>query len=269
MKEADDFLAECKDLEKLIEPINDHEYLTKTQFNDWSIEDVIGHLHVWNHAALLTLKDRDSFQEFLKFALSHFGEDGSSLPFQYAWLDQNENEIRGRKLFNAWKDLYPKVAANYAEVAPSQRVAWAGPDMTVRSKIIARQMETWAHGQELFDTLGVIRENSDRIKNIAHLGVTTYGWAFRNRGLEPPLPKPYVVLTAPSGAKWEWNEVQKDNAVLGRAIEFCQVVTQTRNVDDTDLETKGETARRWLEIAQCFAGPPAPPPLKGTRFTQN
>ena len=39
-----------------------------------------------------------------------------------------------------------------------------GPDMSARSSISARHMETWAHAQELYDTLGVDRINEDRIK---------------------------------------------------------------------------------------------------------
>jgi len=55
--------------------------------------------------------------------------------------------------------------------------------------------------------------------------------------------------------------------VAGDATEFCQVVTQTRNVADTRLDVKGETAVRWMAMAQCFAGPPEDPPEPGTRHT--
>lgn len=41
--------------------------------------------------------------------------------------------------------------------------------MSARSCITARQMETWAHGQEIFDALGVVRRDGDRIRNVAHL----------------------------------------------------------------------------------------------------
>ena len=58
---------------------------------------------------------------------------------------------------------------------------------------------------------------------------------------------------------------QPNNCVEGRAVEFCQVVTQTRNVADTTLRVVGEPARRWMAIAQCFAGPPENPPAPGAR----
>jgi hypothetical protein len=53
--------------------------------------------------------------------------------------------------------------------------------------------------------------------------------------------------------------------VRGSAVEFAQVVTQVRNVADTDLEVIGSNAARWMENAQCFAGPPETPPAKGAR----
>ena len=43
--------------------------------------------------------------------------------------------------------------------------------MSARSAISARQMETWAHGQEVFDVLGADREEHDRIRNIVVLGL--------------------------------------------------------------------------------------------------
>ena len=146
------------------------------------------------------------------------------------------------------------------------RVKWAGPDMSVRSSLTARLMETWAHGQEIYDLLGVERQDKDRIQGVAVLGVNTFGWTFVNRGLDVPEDVPYVRLTAPSGAVWEWNEPNENNRVQGSATEFCQVVAQTRNIADTQLDVVGETATRWMAMAQCFAGAPEDPPAPGTRF---
>ena len=113
-----------------------------------------------------------------------------------------------------------------------------------------------------------MRQDTDRLQNIAHLGVNTYGWTFANRGLAAPEPAPYVRLTAPSGAIWEWNEPSTTHLVEGRATEFCQVVTQVRNIADTRLHVKGDNATRWMGIAQCFAGPPETPPAPGARYTR-
>ena len=54
----------------------------------------------------------------------------------------------------------------------------------------------------------------------------------------------------------------------GSAVEFCQVVTQVRNIDDTNLSVVGDVATTWMQYAQCFAGQPEDPPQKGTRYIQ-
>ena len=138
--------------------------------------------------------------------------------------------------------------------------------MSARSSITARLMETWAHGQEVYDLLGVTRQNADRIRNIVVLGVNTYGWTFANRKQPVPEPMPYLLLTAPSGEEWTFGNEQADERITGLAEEFCQVVTQVRNIADTNLSVTGSNAAAWMEQAQCFAGPPNPPPAPGTRF---
>ena len=42
-------------------------------------------------------------------------------------------------------------------------------------------------------------------KNVAVIGINTFGWTFRNRSLPVPSEPPYVRLSAPSGEVWEWN----------------------------------------------------------------
>jgi uncharacterized protein (TIGR03084 family) len=126
-------------------------------------------------------------------------------------------------------------------------------------------METWAHGQEIHDRVGATRTFNDRIKNIATIGVKTFGWTFVNRKQDPPGPPPHVRLEAPSGEIWEWHEPSDSEFVRGTAVDFCHVVTQGRNVADTALEVVGPVATEWMSIAQCFAGGPVDPPAAGSR----
>ena len=264
--EAKDFEAESEALAAILADADDTLFKTVTHFKEWTIEDIIAHLHVWNYAATLTLESREAFQAFFTGVGQQFMAGKSHCEVQRAWLDEHQDGASGKDLYRRWREGYKALSEQYADADPDERLAWAGPDMSARACIIARQMETWAHGQAVFDILGLEREDKDRIRNICHLCVTTYSWAFRNRGEEPPKPKPYVKLTAPSGAIWEWNEPQDDNAVTGSAVEFAQVSAQTRNIEDTGLAMIGATAERWMTIAQCFAGPPETPPAKGARF---
>ena len=137
--------------------------------------------------------------------------------------------------------------------------------MSARSSITARQMETWAHAQEVFDLLGLDREETDRIRNIVFLGLNTFGWTYAVRGMEVPDTVPALHLTAPSGDVWTWNADETANRITGKAVDFAQVVTQVRNVADTSLDVEGPIATEWMSMAQCFAGAPETPPAPGSR----
>ena len=78
------------------------------------------------------------------------------------------------------------LAEALAAVPEGTRLPWFGPPMSATSMATARFMETWAHGLDVADALGVELPPTDRVRHVAHLGVRTRGFAYRNRGLEPP-----------------------------------------------------------------------------------
>ena len=89
-------------------------------------------------------------------------------------------------------------------LADDTRVVWYGPSMGAKSFVTARLMETWAHGQDIVDTVGADRQATDRLRHVAQIGFITRGWSYVNRGLVPPDVPVFVELTAPSGATWTW-----------------------------------------------------------------
>jgi uncharacterized protein (TIGR03084 family) len=137
--------------------------------------------------------------------------------------------------------------------------------MSARSFASARLMETWAHGQDIWDGVQRKRPATARLKHIAHLGVTTFKWTFVNRQMPVPDVLPHVVLSAPDGDTWTWNDASDSHSVHGSAEDFCLLVTQRRHLNDTALHYVGEDVHRWLLMAQCFAGPPADGPMAGVR----
>jgi len=263
--EAMDFKADCDQIRDLLNTRESDVFEKATLFKNWTIGDIIRHLHLWNIAADMSLNSPDKFMEFVTQAMGKIGEGASHITLQNEYFaGQTSADV-----FKDWAEYYPHMATRFQAADPDKRVKWAGPDMSVRSCIIARQMEHWAHAQAIFDKLGVTRKNEDRIKNVAHIGVTTFSWSFRVRGEIPPAPKPFVKLTAPSGEIWTWNTNQANNRIEGLAEEFSQVVTQCRNIGDTSIVTIGPIADKWMKHAQCFAGGSETPPATGTRYRIN
>jgi uncharacterized protein (TIGR03084 family) len=136
-----------------------------------------------------------------------------------------------------------------------EKLPWFGPPMSPVSMATARLMETWAHGLDVADALGVTLDPTDRIRHVAHIGVRTRDFAFANKGLEPPAEAFRVELTGPSGELWTWGPDDAEQSVRGPAYDFCLLVTQRRHRADLALEATGAEADRWLDIAQAFAGP--------------
>jgi uncharacterized protein (TIGR03084 family) len=264
LTQATDFRDECDVLHAVAAAAPAAAWNEPTQFKGWTFNDIIGHLHIFDVAAGITLDGRDALAAFLRQIFAGRAAGQTLTEFTRHWLAG----CGGHDLLARWREYYVQLAGRYHELDPSLRVAWAGPDMSARSLISARQMEVWAHGQALFDSLGVDRAEHDRIRNIVVMGVNTFGWTFVTNGLEVPASKPYLSLTTPSGQAWQWNEPSADNRIEGTAVDFCRVVTQTRNVADTKLRVTGDVATQWMARAQCFAGPAEPPPAPGTRYVR-
>ncbi len=262
LQEITDFHAEGKELRGLLATLQEADFQRKTAFKDWTVNDVVLHLHCSDISAAASVRDPAEY-EALRAKIAERRKGGLSMIEESR---QRFPDLKGKALLTRWWDQLETLCELLAAKDPSARLDWAGPGMGVRMFTTARQMETWAHGQEIYDVMGKDRVFHDRLKNIAVIGVKTFGWTFTNRKLPVPADVPYVRVTGPSGEVWEWNDSASGTSVEGDAVEFCQVVAQTRNIADTKLVVKGETAQRWMAIAQCFAGPPNDPPAKGTRF---
>jgi uncharacterized protein (TIGR03084 family) len=118
-------------------------------------------------------------------------------------------------------------------------------------------METWAHGQDVVDALGAERAPTDRLRHVAHIGVTARPFAYRVHGLDLPDVPVRVALDPPAGGEtWVWGDEGAADRVSGPALDFCLVVTQRRHPADTHLVIEGDAAVEWMSIAQAFAGPP-------------
>ena len=257
LPQARDLLEEGEELQALLADLSEDDWTRATPFKAWSVNDVVRHLHLGDWMALHALTDPIAFAEIKaeRLAARARGEAEPVGP------EMGDGEVLRRQWWSYFQEMCQRLGAAEADA----RVPWFGPDMGVRMFTTARQMETWAHGQDIYDLLRRRRTNTDRIRNIVVIGCRTFGWTFANRGEAPPSPVPHVRVTAPSGAVWTFHDESETDLVEGSAVDFAHVVTQGRNIADVDLKVVGESARCWMDVAQCFAGPPNDPPAPGTR----
>lgn len=242
---CDDLAAEHAELDAIVADLREEQWDAATASPGWAVRDQISHLWFFDERALLALTDPAAFADDAKQLMAGGGTDASVVPGR---------AVRGAELLASWRDR-ERLIDVARTVDPSSRVPWYGPAMAARSFVTARLMETWAHGQDVVDALGVTREPTARLRHVAHIGARARPFSYAIRGMEAPAGDVRVELTAPDGELWTWGE-SADDTVRGDALDFCLVVTQRRHLDDTSLVITGEAAAEWMSIAQAFAGAP-------------
>lgn len=260
---ASDVEAECRELDIYISGLDDAAWNSRTAFFDWTVRDQILHLHQVDRFALASLRSADAFARAKRAVREHQAE-GIELS---AHVRQEFAEVDRATILATWRETYLALVDALRRSEPKARITWFGPDMSVVSMASARQMEVWAHGQDIYDLFVQSRPVHPRLRNICEIGARTFGWSFVNRGLEVP-DMPAVTLAGADGEPWHWPGAG-NGAVTGPALHFALVVTQRRAVEDTRLIRDGEAATHWMEIAQCFAGAPQQRAEPGSRPITN
>ncbi|MHB9860901.1 TIGR03084 family metal-binding protein [Streptomyces sp. YIM S03343] len=262
----DDLCAESEELDRMVAGLGVEQWGLPTPAAGWTVAHQITHLAWTDSAALLAVTDEAGFGVLVEQALAapttyvdDAAEEGARLPVT--------------ELLAGWRE--GRAALDRAlRLAPAgARFPWYGPPMSTASMATARLMETWAHGLDVADALGVVREPTERLRHIARLGVRTRDFAFGVRGLPVPDTEFRVELRVefqrPGGAgsgMWAFGPEDAEQRVTGDALDFCLLVTQRAHRADLGLVAVGPDADRWLDIAQAFAGLPGPGrPAKGER----
>jgi len=246
-----DLRAESDDLDALVAPLPAHRWADPTPASGWTIAHQIGHLLWTDRVALTAVSDEAGFAELLTAAAAN----------PTGFVDAGAEELAAlspAELLTDWRITRGRLHEELLTVPDDRKLPWFGPPMSAASMATARLMETWAHGLDVADTLGVKRPATARLRSIAHLGVRTRDYAFFVNNLAAPAEPFLVELRGPGGDTWSWGPPDAAQRVTGSAEDFCYLVTQRRPLSALDVTAHGPDAQRWLEIAQAFAGPPGP-----------
>jgi len=246
---VDDLRAESDELDALVASLAEDRWHAPTPAAGWTIAHQIGHLLWTDRGALVSVTDPDAFADVVKTAL----ED----PVGFVNTAADElAAVPPAELLADWRATRARLHDALLTVDDGRKLPWFGPPMSGPSMATARLMETWAHGLDVADALGVTRPATARLRSIAHIGVRTRDFAFVINELTPPSEPFRVELRAPDGSLWAWGPEAAAQRVTGSAEDFCFLVTQRRPLRDLDVTASGDDAARWLPIAQAFAGPP-------------
>jgi uncharacterized protein (TIGR03084 family) len=247
-------------LDQRVAGISDEAWATLTPAIGWTVQDQISHLSFFDRSACLALTDPGAFgaqAELVLAAVADAGvEPGANTP------DVAEGrQMTPAEMLASWRGGRAELVARsltVSEIDPKARISWFGPAMGVASFVSARLMETWAHGQDVADALGLPPVTSERLRHVCHIGVGARAYAFLVNEQADPGDPIRVEAVSPAGELWTWGPPDAPDRVTGPGLDLALVLTQRRHRDDTELVVEGSTAQRWIAIAQAFAGPAGP-----------
>jgi uncharacterized protein (TIGR03084 family) len=250
-----DLAAEYQVLDDFVAALSPADWDHDTPAVGFNIRDQIHHLALGEELAALAATDPIGFAAKRAALLADPGIRRAA--------SAQAKEMAPAALLALWRTDRAATLDALGHHRGPDRLPWVTGDMSATSFATARLMETWAHGQDIFDAFGQTRPATPRLRHIAQLGVSTRRFSYRNRGLEMPTQEVRVELLGPQDDSWVWGPPDAVDSVRGPAEDFCLVVTQRRHVDDTRLDVDGPFAREWMSIAQAFAGPPTAGRLAG------
>lgn len=246
----DDLRDESEELDALVGELSAGQWRLATPAPRWSVAHQIAHLAWTDRAALLAMSDADAFA----------GEVAKAIAAPDSFVDDGADAGAAQEpaaLLAQWRDGREELQKVLRGAAATRtKFPWYGPPMSAASMATGRLMETWAHGQDVADALGVERRPTDRLRHVARIGVRARDFAFAVHGLPAPDGEFRIELTLPSGELWTYGDEGAGQCVTGDGLGFCLLVTQRAHRDDVDVRADGPDADRWLGIAQAFAGPP-------------
>lgn len=245
----EDLAAEQDALGAVLVRLPDDAWNRPTHAPGWMVRDQVAHLASFDEAATRAIVDASAFRSEVAAA----NAQGSDLEATYL---ARGRAMAPREVRGWWERASAELIEASRALDPKARMPWYGPDMSAVSFLTARLMETWSHGLDVVDVVGLSRPCTDRIRHVVFLGARTRAFSYVNRGLAPNEEDVFLDLELPSGSRWTSGDPTAPNKIRGSAEDFAQVVCQRRHVADTDLRVEGAAAREWMALAQAFAGPP-------------
>jgi uncharacterized protein (TIGR03084 family) len=240
-----DLEAEHAALDARVAALSEGQWRAATPAEGWDVADSISHLHYFDGTAVLALTDERAFAAHAQELLSSGLDSGRDTA--------TARGGSGAELLDAWRAGRSALLAGASAADPAQRVPWYGPPMSLPSFVTARLMETWAHGQDVADALGLPPVVSDRLRHVCHIGVGARAYAYLVHEVPDHGAPVRVELTGPGAGAW--GPADATDRVTGSALDFALLVTQRRHLDDVGLTVSGPTAEQWMAIAQAYAGP--------------
>jgi uncharacterized protein (TIGR03084 family) len=243
-----DLTADTEEVEGLIAGLDAAGWQAPTPAPGWTVAHQVAHLAFIFRIAGTAAAHPDLFAAIAAKSSPNFEAAVNAALVEYL---ADPPEV----LLSRWRDERDSAIKALAAVPAGQLVPWLVRPLPAPVLACAGMMETFAHGQDIADALGVSMARTDRLWHIAWFATLTWDFGYQSRGLTPPEVEFRYELTAPSGATWEFGPADAEQRITGPAEDFCLLATRRRHRADLAVRAEGADAETWLDIAQAYRGP--------------
>ncbi len=236
-----DLVAEQQFLDQSLQRIPIKVWDKVTPNKPWTVRDTIAHLAGFEELGADSISGGDKIAEW---------QNSSDLEALKKRAIKKGRSMRPQDVIEWWRGGRAKVVEPLSHMSGEDRVDWVAGDMSARTFATFRLMETWMHGLNIYDTLGLEVEDTPRIRHVAWLGWKTLPYAFKQAGehYEPIR----VEVIGPGYAKWVYGPDDTDQLIKGSASDWARIVIRRVKPKDTRLKLTGEHAEKAVEVAKAW-----------------
>lgn len=241
------FREETAIMQELLLSLEDGQWTAATPAPGWSVLDQVAHLtFVYDLAATACEQP-----EFFKAFASGVG------PTQFA--DAIADGLRRfggtpAETLAGWMATRDRVAAAL-EAVTSGHVPWLVNPLPPDVLTMAGMLETFAHGQDVADAVGVQLRRTDHAAYLVGFIARTRDFGFHSHELPAPTEDFRFEAVLPSGARTVVGPADATQVITGPATDIALLASRRRHRDDLQVKAVGDDAERWLAVAQAYRGP--------------
>jgi uncharacterized protein (TIGR03084 family) len=212
-----------------------------TPSKPWTVRDTISHLADFEELAADTIAGGTMIQRW---------RNASDLDALRKEAIKKGRGMRPQDVIEWWRGGRAKVVEPLSHMGAEARIEWIDGDMSARTFATFRLMETWAHGLDIYATLGLEVEDTSRIRHVCWLGWKTLPHAFKEAGEDYEPVR--VEVIGPGYAKWVYGPAETNQVIKGSASDWARVAVRRAKPEATRLKHEGEYAKKALQVAKAY-----------------
>jgi uncharacterized protein (TIGR03084 family) len=240
----DDLEDEEERLEGMLAGLVDEQWLTESDAPGWTVADVVLHLAQSEELVVATLGG--------PVAPGTAGFEAAAGSSMDEMMDAAVRAQRasGPVVLERWR-RGRRHALDRLRAAPGdEAVPWAAAPLRPGTLATTRLAEHWAHGLDITTPLGLVFEDTRRLRHVAWLAHRSLPYAFSLQG-EPPPP---VRCDLTFGTEhWTFGPPEAPSRIEGEAGEFCRVAARRLPAAKTGLRASGPYGATALAVLRTYA----------------